>query len=127
MATYATASDVATRLNVTFSTGEEAQATALLEDVSAIMRGPRRLPQLDAWIAAGKIDAALARAIACQLAMQAITVTSAGAGVKSETHPEYSITFTDAATAGLDLTDRQIEMLTPPIDTRGRAFNIHPG
>lgn len=123
---YADPFDVALRINTEFTGDETSQCEALLEDVSEIMRA--RLPALDTWIADGKVTAGLAKAVACELARQAITVADTGFGVKQETHPEHSVTFTDAATAGLDLTDRQIDLLTPAnLKSRGRAFNIHPG
>jgi hypothetical protein len=124
MASYAEPGDVSVRLGVDFSPAETSQATALLADVSEIMRA--RLPELDTWIADGLVTAELARAVACQVAMQAITVAGAGVGIRSETHPEYSVTFTDAATAGLDLTEAQRDLLTPKRQ-RNRPFSITPG
>lgn len=128
MATYATAANVATRLKVTFDSGETAQATQLIRYVSAIMR-TRVLKAtgvaLDVGIASGDIEPDLVESVCVDVVTQAVTVQ---VGVKSEAHPEYTIVFQDASDAGLDLTDRQIELLTPYIgDTRGRAFNIHPG
>lgn len=123
---YAEPDDVAIRLGLSgFTNAEELQALALLSDVSEIMRA--RLPLLDTWISNGKTTAGLALAIACQLAMQAITISNVGVGVRQEVHPEHSVTFTDAATAGLDLTDAQISLLTPDADERGKAFSIRPG
>jgi hypothetical protein len=123
---YAVPSDVATRLGLDgFTTQENLQALALLDDVSEIMRA--RLPSLDIWIATGKTTEGLARAVACQLAMQAITVSSTGFGIRQEVHPEHSVTFTDAAAAGLDLTDAQISLLTPNVSEYPRAFSIRPG
>lgn len=124
-APYATPDDVAIRLGVTFTQVERDQAFALLVDVSAIMGA--RLPQLDAWITDGTVKYEVARAVACQVAMLAINVTTTGVGIRQEVHPEHSVTFTDAATAGLDLTDAQISLLTPNTLERGRAFSIHPG
>lgn len=123
---YAEPDDVAIRLGINaFTASEGLQALALLSDVSEIMRA--RLPLLDTWIATGKTTSGLALAIACQMAMQAITISTVGVGVRQEVHPEHSVTFTDAATAGLDLTDSQISLLTPDAEERGKAFSIRPG
>lgn len=124
MATYATSTDVADRLGFDFDDRETRQCDALLEDVSAIMRA--RLPALDSWITQVLVDAALAKAVCCWVAMGAITVVGTGVGVTSETHPEHAVTISTAAAAGLDLSDAQISQLTP-IATGGRAFSIHPG
>ena len=123
---YALPSDVATRLGITeFTTSETLQALSLLDDVSEIMRA--RLPLLDTWIATGKTTTGLALACAAWMAMQAITVSSTGVGIRQEVHPEHSVTFTDAATAGLDLTDAWISLLTPDTSERQKAFSIRPG
>ena len=127
MATYALPSDVAIRLclgSTGFDEDEEAQCQALLEDVSAIMR--TRLPSLDTWILGALVDAGTAKAVACWVAMECITVANVGVGTSSETHPEHAVTIRSAA--GLDLTDAQIDQLTPAsAKTRGRAFSIRPG
>jgi hypothetical protein len=127
MATYALPSDVAIRLGLGasgFDEDEEAQATALLEDVSAIMRA--RLPSLDTWITDLLVDSGTAKAVCCWLAMECITVATTGVGKSGETHPEHAVTIRSAA--GLDLTDAQIDQLTPAsAKTRGRAFSIRPG
>lgn len=123
---YAEPADVSDRLGLDAFTGlQQIQALALLQDVSEIMRA--RLPSLDSWLATGQTTAGLALAVACQLAMQAITVSSTGVGIRQETHPEHSVTFTDAASAGLDLTEAQISLLTPDTSERRRAFSIRPG
>lgn len=126
MATYALPSDVAIRLGLGaagFDEYEEAQATALLEDVSAIMRA--RLPSLDTWITDLLVDSGTAKAVCCWLAMECITVANVGVGTSSETHPEHAVTIRSAA--GLDLTDAQIDQLTPPsAKGRGRPFSIRP-
>ncbi|WP_432845980.1 Gp19/Gp15/Gp42 family protein [Amycolatopsis sp. CA-161197] len=127
---YATAQDVATRLTVEFTEAEQARADQLIRYASAIMR--KRLADLganlDTGLATGAIEADLAESVCVDVVTQAITVKQ---GVKSEAHPEYTIVFQDAADAGLDLTDRQIELLTPVAESadavRGKAFSIHPG
>lgn len=125
MATYATSTDVADRLGFDLDDREVRQCEALLRDVSSIMRA--RLPSLDANLLAGTVEADLATAVCCWVAMGAITVVSTGVGVTSETHPEHAVTISTAAAAGLDLSDDQISQLTPPVTTGGRAFSIHPG
>lgn len=125
MATYATTTDVADRLGFDLDGAELRQCQALLEDVSVIMRA--RLPLLNANILAGTVDADLAKAICCWVAMGAITVVTTGVGVTSETHPEHAVTISTAAAAGLDLSDGQISQLTPIVTGGGRAFSIHPG
>ena len=131
MATYyAKAQDVATRLTVAFTDAETTQAEQLIRYVSAIMR--KRMADvfanLDAGLAAGTIERDLAESVCVAVVTQAITVKQ---GVKSEAHPEYTIVFQDATEAGLDLTDRQIELLTPTgpsaDEVRGKAFSVHPG
>lgn len=131
MATYyALAQDVATRLTVSFNEGETARAEQLIRYVSAIMR--KRLADvganLDAGLAAGTIERDLAEGVCVDVVTQAVSVKQ---GVKSEAHPEYTIVFQDATTAALDLTDAQVELLTPTAETedqvRGKAFSVHPG
>jgi hypothetical protein len=127
---YATAADVATILLVEFSDVETAKAQALIRYASAIMR--KRLADvganLDAGLADGSIERDLAEGVCVDVVTQAVEVKR---GVKSESHPEYTIVFQDATDAGLDLTDRQIELLTPVAESadtvRGKAFSIHPG
>ncbi|GAA3877851.1 hypothetical protein GCM10022243_48200 [Saccharothrix violaceirubra] len=127
MATYALPSDVATRLGLGgsgFDEDEESQALALLEDVSAVMRS--RLPLLDTWITAGLVGADTAKAVACWLAMECITVATTGVGKSGETHPEHAVTIRSAA--GLDLSDAQVAQLTPAgARGSGRPFSIRPG
>lgn len=126
MATYATTTDVATRLGISFDDVEEAQAEALLEDVSEIMRA--RLPSLDTWITGALVTAGLAKSVACWLAMQCINVVNVGVGTSSETHPEHAVTISSAAATGIDLSDAHIDLLTPAsAKTSGRAFSVRPG
>lgn len=126
MATYALPSDVAIRLGLGangFDEDEELQAQALLDDVGAIMRS--RLPSLDTWITDTLVDPATAKAVCCWLAMECITVATTGVGKSGETHPEHAVTIRSAA--GLDLTDAQIDQLTPPsAKVGGKPFSIRP-
>lgn len=125
MATFATPEDVAKRLGFDFDDRETDQCEALLEDVSEIMR--TRLPTLDANILAGTVRAGTAKAICCWVAMGAITVVNTGVGVASEQHPEHAVTISNAAAAGLTLTDGQVSQLTPPASRDAKAFSIIPG
>jgi hypothetical protein len=117
---------VATRLGLGangFDEDEEAQAQALLDDVGAVMRS--RLPSLDTWITDALVDPDTAKAVCCWLAMECITVATTGVGKSGETHPEHAVTIRSAA--GLDLTDAQIDQLTPlSAKGRGRPFSIRP-
>lgn len=126
MATYALPSDVAIRLGLGatgFDEDDEAQCQALLEDVGGIMRS--RLPALDTWISSSLVDSAALKGITCWLAMECITVVTTGVGKSGETHPEHAVTIRSAA--GLDLTDAQIDQLTPPsAKPAGRPFSIRP-
>jgi hypothetical protein len=130
VATYASPADVATRLGVTFTDAETEQAKALIRYVSAIMR--KRLADvganLDRGLADSSIERDLAEAVCVDVVTQAVSVKQ---GVKSEAHPEYTIVFQDATTAGLDLNSDQIGLLTPTGPTldevRGKAFSVHPG
>lgn len=122
---FATPTDVATLLKVTFDDAETLQCEMVLAAISAVMRS--RLPDLDTWIADDLTDATLAKFVACDVAKQYIQVTKV-AGVKSETHPEYTVVFQDVTSAGMDLGD-WIDLLTPASNrsARGKAFSIHPG
>lgn len=124
---FATPDDVATLLKVTFDTAETLQCEMVLAAISAAMRS--RLPDLDSWIDAGRTDPMLATFASCDIAKRYIQVTKV-AGVKSETHPEYTVVFQDVTASGLDsaLSD-WIDLLTPASNrtARGGAFSIHPG
>jgi hypothetical protein len=126
VATYATTTDVATRLGIDgFDDVEDAQAQALLEDVSEIMRA--RLPSLDTWIADALTTAGLAKTVACWLAMRCINVVNVGVGTSSETHPEHAVTISNAASKGVDLDDEHIDLLTPAtLKVGSKPFSIRP-
>lgn len=124
---FATTIDVATLLKVTFDQAEELQCEMVLAAISAAMRS--KMPDLDTWIAAGSTDVVLAKFAACDIAKDYIHVTKVG-GVKSETHPEYTIVFQDFDGASLeDAVEKWIGLLTPASNrsARGKAFSIHPG
>lgn len=126
MAAFATIEDVETRLKVDIS--EEAdvdQMTAFLDDVSALIR--KRRPKIDQWIATGALDGEWVRAVTCQVVARLLTSYENGAGVESETYPEWSYRLSKAAAAGLTLTDAELCDLTPENEGNGRAFSILPG
>lgn len=124
---FATPTDVATLLKVTFDSAEELQCEMVLSAISAAMRS--RMPTLDTWISDAATDPVLVKFAACDIAKNYIQVTKA-AGVKSETHPEYTIVFQDVDGASLDsFVADWIDLLTPASNrsARGKAFSIHPG
>lgn len=122
---FATPVDVATLLKVTFDQAENLQCEMVLAALSAAIRS--KLPDIDAWISAGSTDPVLAKFAVCDLAKQYIQVVKVG-GVKSETHPEYTVVFQDVSVTAVDVTD-WIDLLTPASNrsARGKAFSIHPG
>lgn len=121
---FATPTDVATLLKVTFDDAETLQCEMVLAALSAALRS--QLPDLDTWITNGDTDPVLAKFAVCDLAKRYIQVVEAR-GVKSETHPEYQVVFQDGA-SGVDVTD-WIDLLTPASNrnARGKAFSIQPG
>lgn len=124
---FATPVDVATLLKVTFDQAEDLQCEMVLAAISAAMRS--RMPDLDNWIGTAATDPVLAKFAACDIAKNYIQVTKV-AGVKSETHPEYTIVFQDVDGASLDsFVSGWIDLLTPASNrsARGKAFSIHPG
>lgn len=122
---FATVADVEDRLDVSYSDGEARQVEVLLDDVSELIR--TRRPSIDTWIATGKIRPKIVKAVTCQVVARVLTSVGAGGiGVRSETHPEHSYTLTDAAAAGLELTEEELSLLSLPTQ-RGRAFSITPG
>jgi Phage protein Gp19/Gp15/Gp42 len=126
MAAFATVPDYETRLKMDITeTADIAQMEALLGDVSLLIR--KRRPLIDAWIAAGKLDADWVRAVTVQVVARLINSIEHGAGIESETYPEWSYRLSKAAAAGLSLTDSELADLTPETEGYGRAFSIHPG
>jgi hypothetical protein len=123
VARFATADDVATRLNTTFEGAETNQVNAFLDDVSAVIRAD--VPDIDDRITAGTLDTGLVRAVVFQIVARLLTAAGNGIGVASETHPEYAYTLTKAAAAGLGLTDDEISRLS--VRHVGRPFSIRPG
>lgn len=124
---FAEVSDVATLLKVTFDDAETLQCEMVLAAISAAIRA--KIPGLDTWITNGSTDEVLAKFAACDIAKDYIQVTKVG-GVKSETHPEYTIVFQDFDGASLeDAVEAWTDLLTPASNrsARGKAFSIHPG
>ncbi|MGB3443886.1 MAG: hypothetical protein WBA97_34545 [Actinophytocola sp.] len=122
---FATTTDVATLLKVTFDSAEELQCEMVLAALSAALRST--LPDLDTWIANGGTDPVLAKFAVCDLAKGYIQVVRTG-NIKSEAHPEYQVVFQDVPKGGVDVSD-WIDLLTPASNrsARGKAFSIHPG
>jgi hypothetical protein len=126
MAAFATITDVEKRIKTTFVEQTDIdQMTAFLDDVSALIR--KRRPKVDQWIAAGLLDVEWVRAVTCQVVARLLTSYENGAGVESETYPEWSYRLSKAAAAGLTLTDAELSDLTPETEGRNRAFSVHPG
>lgn len=124
MAAFATVADVAVRLGDTYDTTQTAQLNALLDDVSALIRARR--PQIDAWIAAGTISDAIVRAVTVQVTARMLTtIATGGVGLRAEQHPEYSYELASNTAAGLNLTNRELAQLTPPVG-RSRPFSVQP-
>lgn len=123
---FAAPSDVEDLVNVTFDAGETRQCRMVLAAVSAVMRS--RLPALDTWIAQGLTDPVLATFCAATKTKDLVDVIEAG-NVKSEAHPEHTVTFRDFDESDIDLSDRWLDLLTPSDlrDQSGRAFSIRPG
>jgi hypothetical protein len=126
MAAFATIEDVEKRLKVSITEdADNDQMNAFLDDVSALIR--KRRPKIDTWIAVGSLDAEWVRAVTCQVVARLLNSYEHGAGVESETYPEWSYRLSKVAAAGLDLTDKELCDLTPETEGYARAFSIHPG
>lgn len=125
MAAFATVEDLEQRLGVQYDDTERAQVEALIGDVSALIRQAH--PSIDTDIAAGVVSADVARMVTCQVVARYMsTVDSGGIGIRSEQHPEYGYTLTDASANGLQLTRAELALLTPQ-SQRHKAFSIMPG
>lgn len=124
MVALVTPEQVGVRLGVEYEGTELAQVSALCDDVSALIRSRR--PQVDQWIADGLLSADTVVAVAAQVVARALTsVTTGGVGIRSEQHPEYSYELTSSTAAGLNLSNREFAMLTPP-GLRNTPFSIFP-
>lgn len=126
MAAFATIPDVEKRLKVKITEEDDIdQMNAFLDDVSALIR--KRRPKIDQWIADGSLAADWVRAVTCQVVARLLNSYEHGAGVESETYPEWSYRLSKVAAAGLALTDAELCDLTPDTEGYARAFSIHPG
>lgn len=126
MAAFATIPDVEKRIKVSITEQADIdQMNAFLDDVSALIR--KRRPRINLWIANGLLDAEWVRAVTCQVVARLLNSYEMGAGVESETYPEWSYRLSKAAAAGLTLTDAELCDLTPETEGYARAFSIHPG
>ncbi|RTL65910.1 MAG: hypothetical protein EKK42_20405 [Pseudonocardiaceae bacterium] len=124
MAALVTPEDVGIRLGVEYEEPELSQVAALCDDVSELIRARR--PLIDQWITDGYLSAGTVVAVAVQVVARALTsVNTGGVGIRSEQHPEYSYELTSSTAAGLNLSNREIAMLTPP-RFRNRPFSIFP-
>jgi hypothetical protein len=119
-----TPQDVAERLGVTYEGAELVQVERLCADVSALVRSRR--PDIDQWLGSGELNFDIVIAVCVQVVARALTsITTGGVGVRSEEHPEYSYELTSSTASGLNLTNRELQSLTPP-DRRNRPFSVTP-
>lgn len=125
MTPLVTPAEVAARLGVDVYDGAElVQVTRFCDDVSALMRSRRR--ELDQWISAGLVDADAVVAVAVQVVARALTsATTGGVGLRSEQFPEYAYELTASTASGLNLTNRELAMITPASE-RNRPFSVTP-
>lgn len=119
-----TPEDVGERLGVTYEGAELIQVERLCGDVSALIRARR--PRIDEWIASGELDPDAVVAVAVQIVARALTsIQTGGVGLRSEEHPEYSYELTSSTAAGLNISNRELQTLTP-YGFRTRPFSIFP-
>jgi hypothetical protein len=107
--------------------GELAQIEALCDDTSALIRSLR--PKIDQWLADGKVSRLMVEAVAAQVLIRALTtVDRGGIPIVGESHPEYSIQYSQIAKAGLRLEADELKMITPAGEdiSRGKAFSVTP-
>ncbi|MCF7548163.1 Gp19/Gp15/Gp42 family protein [Pseudonocardia sp. WMMC193] len=122
MTPLVTPDDVSVRLAAAYEGAELQQVQSLCDDVSALIRSRR--PQVDEWLATGRLDSATVVAVGVQVVARALTsITTGGVGIRSEQHPEYSYELTSSTASGLNLSNRELAMLTPT-DERNRPFSI---
>jgi hypothetical protein len=123
-----TPEDIAARLRTTWEDdGELAQVEALCDDTSALIRSLR--PSIDAWIEAGRVSAAMVQAVASQVLIRALSsVDRGGIAIVGESHPEYSVQYSQIAKAGLRLEPDELKMITPAGEglAWGKAFSVTP-
>lgn len=116
--TYATLPDVETRLGRPLSESEQAQVTALLGDVEALIKS--RIPDLDDQVTAGTIDETLVVMVEVAAVLRVIRNPS---GFRQESDGDYAYTV-DSRAAGGYLTLLDFEWLL--LGVTAGAFTITP-
>jgi hypothetical protein len=123
-----TPEDIATRLRTEWvDDGELSQVEAFCDDISALIRSLR--PKIDEWLEAGRVSTNMVAAVASQALIRALTsVERGGIAVVGESHPEYSVQYSQIAKAGLRLEPDELKMITPAGEgvTWGKAFSVTP-
>lgn len=116
-----------TELTMEHYTGAvEMRVRALIRAISGRIRA--HLPDLDSWIAEGSVDPVMVQDLVVGVVIRALDALERGAGVISETHPEYSYRLSEAAAAGVNgITDDEWALLTPQSRRPRGAFSITPG
>lgn len=121
--------DVAARLGIADFDDDLArnQAKVYCQDVSDLIRTLR--PQIDAWIAAGKVRPGVVVAVAAEAVQRALfTADTGGIPKVGESHPELSVQFNQASKGGLFIADDRLALITwtDTAVNRGKAFSIIP-
>lgn len=114
--------DVQVRLGRSLSTAEEAQVTAWIEDLEAIVL--QRVPDLRERIDAGTISEAIVRSVLCSAIIRVMR-NPGGLRQRTESIDDYSLTETidsSLSTGALYLTDEEWDLLLPVVS--GGAFSI---
>jgi len=133
MTAFATSTDLAARWRP-LSTAEQAQATTLLDDASAIVRA--EVPTVDAQITAATLDTGLVLAIVCGMVKRAMIAGDTGEGVSAQQETAgpfaYSQTFSNPM-GNVYLTKQDRRLLgvssqaftidTAPVDSGAAAVN----
>lgn len=131
MAAFATFDDLAARWRP-LSTAEQAQATVLLGDASAIVRA--EVSTVDAQITAGTLDAGLVLAIVCGMVKRAMIAGDMSEGVSAQqetagpfahqqtfSNPMGNVYLTKQDRRLLGVSSRAFTIDTAPVDS-GEAF-----
>ena len=135
MTAFATHADLSARWR-TLSAAEQAQATILLGDASAIVRA--EVPTVDAQLAAATLDADLVKAVVCGMVKRAMIAGDTSEGVSAQQQTAgpfgYSQTFSNPM-GNVYLTKQDRRLLgassqaftidTAPVDS-GEAFVYDP-
>ena len=131
MTAFATHADLAARWR-SLSTAEQAQATVLLGDASAIVRA--EVPTVDAQITAGTLDTDLVKAIVCGMVKRAMIAGDTGEGVSAQqetagpfayqqtfSNPMGNVYLTKQDRRLLGVSSRAFTIDTAPVDS-GAVF-----